>query len=78
MKGLGFFSKSKGNSNISKIGLTCPVKAEHGHTFYTVGLLVVSVLIPGNSRSPDLILQKMGLTVRPNLKVVRAKKEGKK
>jgi hypothetical protein len=72
MKRLGFFSESKGNSNISKIGLTCPVKAEHGHTFYTVGLLVVSVLIPGNSRKPDLILQKIGQALNPNLKVARA------
>jgi hypothetical protein len=39
---------------------------------------VVSIDIQGISRNPDLILQKIGLTVKPNLKVVRAKKEGKK
>jgi hypothetical protein len=43
-----------------------------GYMFNIIGLLVAAILIQGISRKPDLILQKIGQTLNPNLKGVRA------
>jgi hypothetical protein len=43
-----------------------------GYISNIIGLLVASILIQGISKKPDLILQKIGQTLNPNLKEVRA------
>jgi hypothetical protein len=42
------------------------------YMFNTTGLFVASIFKQGISGKPDLILQKIGPTLNPNLKGVRA------
>ena len=54
-------------SSVSALG-----RQNMGYMFNIIGLLVAAILIQGISRKPDLILQKIGQALNPNLKGVRA------